>query len=72
MLTDIKMIKNETELGHSDRLKIYVNPSKIYVDPGILQSILKLNMQHDKAAGLQTDKIQADRESEMVPVDKNS
>ena len=24
-----------TELGHSDRLKIYVNPSKIYINPGI-------------------------------------
>ena len=23
-----------TKLGHSDRLKIYVNPSKIYVDHG--------------------------------------
>ena len=27
--------KNITELGHSDGLKIYVNPSKIYVYPGI-------------------------------------
>ena len=27
--------KNITELGHSDRLKIYTNPSKIYVNPGI-------------------------------------
>ena len=24
-----------TELGHSDRLKIHVNRSKIYIDPGI-------------------------------------
>ena len=35
VLTDIKMKKNYTELGHSDHLKIYVNPSKIYVNPGI-------------------------------------
>ena len=32
MLTDIK-IKKMTELGHSDCLKIYTNPSKIYVNP---------------------------------------
>ena len=24
-----------TELGHSDRLKIHLNPSKIYINPGI-------------------------------------
>ena len=35
VMTDIKMKKIITKLGHSDRLKIYVNPSKIYVDPGI-------------------------------------
>ena len=35
MLTDIKMKKFITELGHSDRLKIYMNTGKIYVDPGI-------------------------------------
>ena len=35
MLIDIKMKKIITELGHSDRLKIYVNPSKIYVNPGM-------------------------------------
>ena len=29
------MKKIMTELGHSDSLKIYVNPSKIYVNPGI-------------------------------------
>ena len=28
MLIDIKIKKIMTELGHSDRLKIYVNPSK--------------------------------------------
>ena len=33
----IKMKKKMlTELGHSDRLKIYVNPSKINVNSGIL------------------------------------
>ena len=35
MLNGIKMKKNYSELGHSDRLKIYVNHSKIYVNPGI-------------------------------------
>ena len=35
MLIGIKMKKIVTELGHSGRLKIYVNPSKIYVNPGI-------------------------------------
>ena len=36
MLIDIKMKKkNIAELGNSDRLKIYVKPSKIYVDPAI-------------------------------------
>ena len=37
MLVDIKMKKKKyiTELGHSDFLKINVNPSKIYVNPGI-------------------------------------
>ena len=36
MLIDIKMKKKSiAELAHSDRLKIQVNPSKIYVNPGI-------------------------------------
>ena len=35
MLTDIKM-KKISELGHSDHMKIFVNPGKIYVDPGPL------------------------------------
>ena len=35
MLIGIKMIKMKAELGHSDRLKINVNPNKIYVNPGI-------------------------------------
>ena len=35
MLTDIKIKKNMIELGYSDCLKIYVNPSNIYVKPGI-------------------------------------
>ena len=39
MLIDIKMKKKKkkiiTELGHSEGLKIYINPSKIYVNPGI-------------------------------------
>ena len=36
---DVDWYQNEkkyiTELGHSGRLKIYVNLSKIYVSPGI-------------------------------------
>ena len=36
MLIGIKMKKNLlTELGHSDCLKIHVNPSKIYIIPSI-------------------------------------
>ena len=35
MLIGIKIIKSVGELGHYGRLKIYVNPKKIYVDPGI-------------------------------------
>ena len=34
--------------------------------------ILKFHMQHDKAAELQNDKIQAGRESKMASVAKNS
>ena len=34
MLIGIKIKKIKTELGHSDRLKIYVNSSKTYVNPG--------------------------------------
>ena len=35
MLIGIKMKKSGEELGHSGCLKIYVNPKKIYVNPGI-------------------------------------
>ena len=35
MLIGIKIKTKVTELGHSDCLKFYVNPSKIYVNPGI-------------------------------------
>ena len=36
MLIGIKMtIKSPVELGHNGHLKIYVDPRKIYVDPGI-------------------------------------
>ena len=85
MLIGIKMKKKMlTELGHSDRLKIYVNPSKIYVSPGIRVNsndlfsettapmILKFHMQHDKGTGLQKNKIQAARESNITAVAKNS
>ena len=34
MISDIKMKKTVAELGHNDRLKIHVDPSKIYLDPG--------------------------------------
>ena len=36
MLNVIKMKKSVAELGHNDGLKIYVDPSKIYVNPGFL------------------------------------
>ena len=35
MFIDIKIKKSVVESGHSDRLKIHVNPSKIYVNSGI-------------------------------------
>ena len=35
MLIDTKMKKNIVELGHNDRLKIYVDPKKVYIDTGI-------------------------------------
>ena len=65
MLIGIKIKKMLTELGHSDRLKIHVNPCKISVNSGILvhsidlvsettaPMIPKFHMQHDKAAALQ-------------------
>ena len=34
MFNNIKMEIFVAELGHSGRLKIYVDPIKIYVDPG--------------------------------------
>ena len=55
------------ELGHNGRLKIYIDPSQIYVNPGIevhsndlfsetpAPMVLKFHMQHDKAAGLKND-----------------
>ena len=37
MLIDIKMKKKSVaELGHNGRLKIYIDPKTIYVDPRIL------------------------------------
>ena len=35
MLISIKVKNILTELGHSDRLKIHINPSNIYVNPSI-------------------------------------
>ena len=86
MLIGIKTKKKKllTELGDSDRLKIHINPSKIYINPGIkvhshdlfskttAPMILKFHMQHDKAAGLQKSKIQAAWESNMAAFAKNS
>ena len=56
------------ELSHNGRLKIYIDPKKIYVNPGIqvhsndlfsettAPMVLKFHMQDDKALGLQNDK----------------
>ena len=60
MLSDIKIKKiSVTELCHNDRLKIYVDPSKIYVYPGdhlnkifsktTASMVFKFHMQHDQA-----------------------
>ena len=69
MFIGIKMKKNCYRIGHSEGLKMYVNPSKIYVNPGTsvhsndlfsettAALVLKIHMQHDKVAGLQNDKI---------------
>ena len=35
MLIDIKMKKIHSEIGHNGRLNVYVDPKKIYIDPGI-------------------------------------
>ena len=68
------MKKKITELGHSDRLKIHVNPSKFtstlaikFIQNDLLSKVtapmgLKFDLQHYKAAGLQNDKIQAGRD----------
>ena len=40
MLSDIKIKKSVAELGHSDGLKIYVNPSKIYDNIWIIEHSL--------------------------------
>ena len=72
------------EFGHNDHLKIYVDPSKIYIDPdfqvhlnGIFSEttvlmVLKFHMQHDQTLGLLNDKIQLGRESKMAANAKNS
>ena len=75
MLINFKMENEDiTELGHSDRLKIYFHPIKIYVDPDILvhsndlfskttaPMVLEFHMHHDEATGLQNDEIQSGRE----------
>ena len=61
-------------------MKNHVNPSKIYINSGILvhlsdlfseipaPMILKFHMQHDKAAGPQKNKIQAAQELVVVVV----
>ena len=35
MLIIVKIKKSVAELGHNDCLKIYIDPKKIYLDPGI-------------------------------------
>ena len=35
MFIDFKIKKKYNRFGHSDRLKIYVKPSELYVNPGI-------------------------------------
>ena len=35
MLNDIRIKQSIAESDHSDRLKIYVDPNKIDIDPGI-------------------------------------
>ena len=69
LLTDVKIKVFVTELGHNDHLKIYVNLSKMYVDPGFKSiqmtyslkttspMVLKFHMRQDKATGLRNDKI---------------
>ena len=61
--------KSIAELGHSDRLKIYVDYWKIYVDltsnlfsETTASLVLKFHMQHDEATGLQNDDILPGRE----------
>ena len=69
VVIDIKIKKKSVpELGHSDCLKIYVNPSKTDVDPGFKIHLnglfsettapmcLKFYMQHNQTSGLQNDK----------------
>ena len=75
MLIDIKMKMIGTELGHSDHLKIYINPSKIYINRGIqihANDLFSETTAPNKAAGLQKNKIQAAQESSMTAVAKNS
>ena len=43
MLIGIKIKQIISEVGHSDRSEIYINPSKIYIKPGIL--VLSKSMQ---------------------------
>ena len=68
-LTDIKMKKKiVTELGHSNRVKIYFNPRKftstlafksiqMTYSETTAPMVLKFHLQHGKAAGLQNDKF---------------
>ena len=79
-----KRKKSVVELGHNDHSKIYVYPSKIYVDPvfqvhlnGLFSEttalmVLKFHMQHDQTLGLQNDKIPPGREAKMTASAKNS
>lgn len=70
MLSATKMYKPVAEIGQSDSLKIYVDRSKFYVDPGNLffsndlfsettaSMVLKFHIQYDQAAGIQNDNTQ--------------
>ena len=84
MLIGIKMKKNVNRIRSQWPFENSRNPSKIYVNPGIkvnsndlfsdttASMILKFYMQHEKVAGLQKNKIQGARESNMATVAKNS
>ena len=61
MFSDIKGKKIVAELGHNDRLKIYVDPGLLvhlygFFSESTAPMVLKLHMQHDQTSGIQNDK----------------